>query len=161
MESGTVTLILGALVVLVVINYLFLEEESGTGRSRSSRPVPVTNEMIESVRAIAPGLTTVQIRADLQETGSVQGTVDRYLSGALVVADEPHNNNGNDGGSNLESINKKSTSSNTEYISPDVKKNVSGDGPFNGLSFEGRKRQMIMENREKLAKKRGCSYILT
>lgn len=41
---------------------------------------PVSNDMIEVVQQLAPTLSVGQIRLDLQRTGSVQETVDRFLS---------------------------------------------------------------------------------
>lgn len=40
---------------------------------------PVTDDMIEVVRTIAPQLTTGQIRMDLERTGSVELTIERYM----------------------------------------------------------------------------------
>lgn len=40
---------------------------------------PVTDNMIEVVQAIAPQLTAGQIRYDLERTGSVEVTIDRYM----------------------------------------------------------------------------------
>lgn len=54
---------------------------SGT-RSRSDRNRPdraITDSMVEVVQAIAPQLTVSQIRYDLQRTGSVEVTVNRYM----------------------------------------------------------------------------------
>lgn len=164
MESQTITLVLGAIVVLIIVNYLFLDENgnltNGNSHNRSNgrrmRNIVVTSDMIESVRSIAPGLTTGQIRADLMESGSVQSTVDRYLSGALV----PEDNNNH--------IITDNTINNTEfkYAYDTGKINVNktstkhGDGPFGGLTFEEKKQQMILENRKELSNKRDCDYIV-
>lgn len=53
-------------------------EEQPTRQERLRRPV--TNSMIEVVQQLAPHLTVGQIKLDLQRTGSVQETVDRFLS---------------------------------------------------------------------------------
>ncbi|ODQ61158.1 hypothetical protein WICANDRAFT_29271 [Wickerhamomyces anomalus NRRL Y-366-8] len=53
-------------------------EEQSTRQERLRRPV--TNSMIEVVQQLAPHLTVGQIKLDLQRTGSVQETVDRFLS---------------------------------------------------------------------------------
>lgn len=41
---------------------------------------PVDNSMIEVVQTIAPNLSVEQIRYDLERTGSVETTVERYLA---------------------------------------------------------------------------------
>lgn len=53
--------------------------------NRNLQPVmfdrrPVTNDMIEIVQSMAPNLTTEQIRFDLQRTGNIEATVERYLA---------------------------------------------------------------------------------
>lgn len=41
---------------------------------------PVTQSMIEVVQAIAPNVSVAQIRWDLEKTGNIEATVERYLS---------------------------------------------------------------------------------
>lgn len=60
-------------------------EAETSGARRNLRPVrfarrPVTNDMIEVVQTMAPQLTPEQIRYDLERSGSVQATVERFLS---------------------------------------------------------------------------------
>lgn len=174
MESQTITLILGAIVVLIIINFLFIDDNGNISNSsnntnnRSRRNIRVTNEMIESVRSIAPGLTTAQIREDLFESGSVQSTVERYLSGVLIVEENDHNSNNNiiDNKSNINTVTTTTTTTNDNNNS-EISKILNGKevlkknkGPFGGLSFEEKKQEMIMKNRRKLADKRGCDYII-
>lgn len=138
MDSQTITLVLGAIVVLVIVNFLFMDESAGSGNTTNRRtPVRVTPDMIEAVRSIAPGLTTSQIRADLQITGSVQVTVEKYLSGGLVVSESDEHDNYTPG------------------VETPKNENISGIGSdtFAGLSFEEKKREMILLNREKFMKK--------
>lgn len=164
MESQTVTLILGAIVVLVIVNFLFLDDSSSVSEhGRSRRDVVVTANMVESVRAVAPGLTTAQIRADLHETGSVQLTVERYLGGALVPEEGSTGmNTGTDTTSCGTGVANRAARSGSVKTGSGV--NSSGvsqkgqDGPFGGLTFDEKKREMIMENRRRLEKKRGCEF---
>jgi coupling of ubiquitin conjugation to ER degradation protein 1 len=51
---------------------------------------PVDNSMIEVVQTIAPNLSVEQIRYDLERTGSVETTVERYLAqGDLPMPPNP------------------------------------------------------------------------
>lgn len=54
---------------------------NGSNNSRSNRRTrrPVTDSMIEVVHAIAPQLTVGQIRMDLERSGSVELTIERYM----------------------------------------------------------------------------------
>lgn len=137
MDTQTITWVLGAVVLLVLINFFFLDDPANNDRRSQRRtPVVVTPEMIDAVQAVAPTLSVRQIRADLQLTGNVQATVERYLAG-VVVAEEDITHNDQP----IEKVENLST--------------ASGDGPFNGLSFDEKKRQMILENRKKLEMKTG------
>lgn len=54
---------------------------------------PVNDSMIEVVHAIAPQLTLDQIRRSLEQTGSVEATIEQYMeNGTLLgaVAEEDH-----------------------------------------------------------------------
>ncbi|KAL3241253.1 Cue1p [Nakaseomyces bracarensis] len=53
---------------------------SPTTARRTSRR-PVTQAMIDTVRNVAPSLHIEQIRYDLESTGSVETTVERFLNG--------------------------------------------------------------------------------
>lgn len=61
---------------------------SSSGPSgRSSRPV--TDSMIEVVQSIAPQLSAAQIRMDLQRSGSVEATIERFMeTGSLPIPPE-------------------------------------------------------------------------
>lgn len=146
MDSHTITLVLAAVVVLVIVNFLFVDDAASSSSSHrfsgNSRTVVVTNEMIEAVRAVGPGLSTQQIKADLRLTGNVQATVERYLAGVIV--------------SNQDIASSSVPDSGKERIS--TTDNITGDdeyGPFNGMTFEEKKRQLIKENRAKYEKKHG------
>lgn len=64
---------------------------------------PVSNDMIEVVQQLAPNLTVGQIKLDLQRTGSVQETVDRFLSeGSLPFPEGESPNTATTTGANAE-----------------------------------------------------------
>ncbi|TID29623.1 hypothetical protein CANINC_001742 [Pichia inconspicua] len=136
MESSTVTYIIGAIVVLIIFNYLFVESEPTAQRLHGHPRFNVTPNMISEVQAVAPGLSVAQIRADLQLTGSVAVTVDRYLSNSIPDLPQPQ-------------------------IDPiSIKKQLSDNQDGNNLSFSEltysqKKREMILKNRHKLQLKRG------
>ncbi|CCC69046.1 hypothetical protein NCAS_0C00560 [Naumovozyma castellii] len=54
---------------------------SGGSSGSNSRGYPVTEDMIQTVQNLAPDLHVEQIKLSLQETGSVETTVERYLNG--------------------------------------------------------------------------------
>lgn len=56
-----------------------LENSSQSSLAPSSSARQVTDLMIEVVQAIAPHLTTAQIRYDLERSGSVEATVNNYM----------------------------------------------------------------------------------
>lgn len=146
MDSNTLTLVLGAVVLVVVLNFLFLDDsQSGPNtHTRTSTPAQVTPQMIEAVQAVAPGLSRTQIKADLQLTGNIQATVERYLAGVIVAVDE---------------ISSSADGSGTEASCSGLGKertlgsSSDGKGPFGGLSFDEKKLQLILENRRKLESK--------
>jgi coupling of ubiquitin conjugation to ER degradation protein 1 len=145
MDSQTVTLILGVVVLLVVVNFFFVEDNNGS-RSRSNRN-RVTTDMVDAVQAVAPTLSIAQIRADLAITGSVQTTVERYLAGNIQDIDTSVTS-GVTSGTNV-------TNSNTI---PKVSMNTKGNN-FDDVSFDEKKRQIILENRRKLQFKRGVVFV--
>jgi coupling of ubiquitin conjugation to ER degradation protein 1 len=107
-DSTTATFLLTLVIAFVVIKYVVLSERTtsssnasrtrtnndsaNTSTSAATRTTrlpppepreyrrPVTQSMIEVVQTLAPDLTVEQIRYDLQRTGNVETTVDRYLS---------------------------------------------------------------------------------
>ena len=155
--------------MLVIVNFLFLDDggsgpEHGSGRVRGRRNAAVTESMIESVRAVAPGLTTAQIRTDLQQTGSVQQTVERYLAGALTVGHDETSGTGasgmdaGTGADRWQSCGVSATTAKTTGAGGAGRESgrKEQEGPFGGLTFDEKKREMIEENRRRLEKKRGC-----
>lgn len=140
----SVSLIIGAVIIIIIINYIFAEDTdrrraaTANGipvRTRRLTPSQITTEMIERVREIAPGLSDVQIRDELMYSGSVGVTVDRYLSG-LIVIEEDESNDHTDKKS-YDAGNSKCTNSTT----------------FQGLNYEEMKEKLIIENRRKFLEK--------
>ncbi|CCH41935.1 Autocrine motility factor receptor [Wickerhamomyces ciferrii] len=102
MDSSTITFIATLVIAFIFLRWFIssddadeLEQEQEAARESSSSAStatgtqqaqpqrfrrPVTHDMIEVVQQLAPGLTVGQIKLDLQRTGSVQETVDRFLS---------------------------------------------------------------------------------
>lgn len=56
-------------------------QRHGASRGSSSRAHTVTPDMVQMVQNVAPGLDPAQIKYALQESGSVEVTVERYLRG--------------------------------------------------------------------------------
>lgn len=62
-------------------------ESSSTSSGRASRAHnrrPVTQSMIEVVQAVAPQLTVGQIRMDLERSGSVEVTIERFMENGTL-----------------------------------------------------------------------------
>lgn len=142
MEIPSVTVVLCLFALVIVLNYLFVDD---VGEKRAKR-VDVTDMMISRVREVAPELSVEAIRNDLMRTGDVQVSVERYLSGALRNPD-------------LEEMFKREVLTSSELGS---KKSVSSaadeasvesEGPFNGLTYEQVKQQMIKCGRENIQRK--------
>lgn len=104
MDSSTVLFIVTLIVAFVFMRWLVspvpqaitdndvpslnqLNRNSRASASGSRRnPREVTDSMIEVVQSIGPHLTPGQIRMDLERSGSVQATIDRYLEmGSLPI----------------------------------------------------------------------------
>lgn len=106
----------------------------------------VTTSMIDTVKQVAPRLSDAQIRYDLERTGNVNETVDRYLNqGTLPFPPDYHPNMGTTG-----SVTEK----------PRTKKDdiSSEEGPFGGLSFEAKREQLVQLGRKKLEEKLGMGW---
>ncbi|ODQ68651.1 hypothetical protein NADFUDRAFT_19318 [Nadsonia fulvescens var. elongata DSM 6958] len=92
-ESSTVTFIVFVVVASVIIRWIFNEDhvanphitaEDETNQQEGGRPRyrrrGVDQNMVEIVQSLAPGLSVEQIRYDLERTGNVELTVERYLA---------------------------------------------------------------------------------
>lgn len=94
LDTSTVTFITTLLAVFVFLRWFIMpetpEQTAPPRPRRVRRPQAepevvrprrsVTPDMIEVVQTLAPNLTIGQIRMDLERTGSVEATVERYLS---------------------------------------------------------------------------------
>lgn len=105
MDSSTITFIATLIIAFIFLRWFISSDDEDEAQSQSlssttattsqrdsqprgepERPSevryrrPVNDSMIEVVQQLAPTLTVGQIRLDLQRTGSVQETVDRFLS---------------------------------------------------------------------------------
>lgn len=59
----------------------FNRRNNTSNRGNRRRRRPVNDDMVEIVQTLAPRLCPEQIRYDLEQSGSVEATVERYLSG--------------------------------------------------------------------------------
>ncbi|QPG76618.1 hypothetical protein FOA43_004010 [Brettanomyces nanus] len=159
MQSSTLSIIATVVVAFVILNY-FMSMDSRTSSTHSSTSIrrrrhDVTAQMIETVQQIAPNLTMAQIRYDLERTGDVNVTIDRYLNRGTLP---------NPPGtvSELPSETSSEAQPETAFNSPSDKKSAASEssveGPFNGLSFEAKRSELAMDARAKLSRKAGLSW---
>ncbi|SCU97356.1 LADA_0H05842g1_1 [Lachancea dasiensis] len=113
---------------------------TGTGSGRSSnisairrRPRrPVTNDMIDVVRSLAPTLHEEQIRYSLEETGSVEETVEKFLRGDEFLM--PPGYTGQSSNTGQETSDQRSR--NVESSDPRKKSNIHPDNLLNKYKVE-------------------------
>ena len=131
-----------------------------TGRNTTTRrrggARPVTDSMIEVVQTIAPSLTVEQIRYDLENTGSVEVTIDKYMEtgtlpfppGYVAPRAEPAL-------ASNEEVNQKKEKSVGERETIDLIKRYGIDinNPVSGNEdiFKNRRNEMIVNARKRLA----------
>lgn len=131
------------------------------GAGRSDRRY-VSQEMIETVRNVVPNLHAEQIRYDLESTGSVEQTIERFFSGQTFpfppdyVPERDHNNSLQ---SNVPAepsdVRKRSNIRPDNMISKfkvDLDRDMSGLD-FKSLDIEERKRLLVWEARKKMEKR--------
>ncbi|EGW32116.1 uncharacterized protein SPAPADRAFT_61200 [Spathaspora passalidarum NRRL Y-27907] len=115
---------------------------------------PVTDSMIEVVQTIAPGLTREQIRYDLENTGSVELTVERYMElGDLPFppgytpspAPPAEPETGSSSSNSTKAVSGKPVNLLEKY-------NVDVDSGYEGQTLLQRKQQMIANARKRLEK---------
>lgn len=188
-ETSTISFVLALVVGFVVAKWAFAGDDTSAAHQQATRRQrpgngsasgpqrtrrrPVNQTMIEVVQSLAPNLTVEQIRYDLERTGNVEATVERYLSeGSLpfppgyqpAPAPDAHTETASSSqGSSGEPENllKKYQVENTD---------INGDfeGPLQKTSWKDtkeereaqlRKRQqeMVLRARQKLAKKEAVS----
>jgi coupling of ubiquitin conjugation to ER degradation protein 1 len=179
-DSSTITFFFILAIVFVVSKWVLSpgfqnsssQTDTSTGQSRrnaQARDLPiapptyrrqVTASMIEVVHTLAPGLTEAQIRYDLERTGSVETTVERYLSmGSLPFPPEAAGNNSNvasSSGSNSKPLTKGDLIS--RYGLKDSVKNISDD--ILNKPIEKTKWSTSKEERQLQLKKQQADMIL-
>ncbi|SCU89065.1 LAME_0E02102g1_1 [Lachancea meyersii CBS 8951] len=134
-----------------------------TATRRSRRPV--TDDMIEVVQNLAPTLHVEQIRFSLEQTGSVEETVERFLRGDELAFPPGHTNR------NPESSPVAAERGPASRDSPDIRKksNIKPDNlltkydidltiepsgaDYNELSIEERKRHLVRLARQNMEKR--------
>ncbi|KAL6942599.1 hypothetical protein ACO0QE_003782 [Hanseniaspora vineae] len=85
-------------------------EDNGNGNGRRYRRA-VTQDMIDVVKSIGPHLTVEQIRYDLEKTGSVEETVNTFLStGTLPVPPNTPARSANNVNNRTDSVSTESSS---------------------------------------------------
>lgn len=113
MDNSTIVFVATLVVAFVVLRWLIAPipqsvpeefnvpdparqaERNAANSTRTRAPRPVTELMVDVVRAIAPQLTPLQIRRSLERTGSVEATVDEYMeNGDLPRVPEEEAQNG-------------------------------------------------------------------
>ncbi|VEU20051.1 DEKNAAC100632 [Brettanomyces naardenensis] len=107
--------------------------------------------MLDSVQQIAPGLTIAQIRYDLERTGDVNLTVDRYLNEGNLPFPPGYREQQilteNDDHQEIAAEKATATVSGAEENAGSVE---IPKGPFGGLSFEAKRKELVMEGRKKM-----------
>ena len=114
----------------------------------------VTPQMIEIVQQVAPSLTEEQISYDLEQTGDVNRTVDRFLNhgtlpfppGCGPTESSPANSTSDE------------TVSNAKNASNSVDATEPSEGPFGRLNFETKRVELVKENRKALEREYGIPW---
>jgi coupling of ubiquitin conjugation to ER degradation protein 1 len=96
-DTSTITFFFVLAATFVAVRWFLFSESaaapssSATGPQSTTRPQTqrgprrtVTPGMIEVVQALAPSLTVDQIRYDLERTGDIEATVERYLTSGTL-----------------------------------------------------------------------------
>ncbi|ODV85156.1 hypothetical protein CANARDRAFT_28454 [[Candida] arabinofermentans NRRL YB-2248] len=179
MDSSTLSLIAAIIIAFIFLSWLLNPENGSTtspaavsdsaGNSRRRRRV-VTQEMIDSVSQIAIDCSVDQIRYDLERTGDVNETVDRYLS-EHTLPNRPglplssassstgaisNSRAGTGAASGSSRGTATSKSDNTSSKATAGKKSLGafeGSGFYGGLTFEEKKRELIMKARARIEQK--------
>lgn len=139
MELPSLTVLLCGFALVIVLNYLFLDDKPPKKPMRA-----VTEQMVARVREVAPDLSIDTIRTDLRRTGDVQVTVERYLGGALSERSAP---------ADRVEPSKRRRDAETGPLRPEDAPLASAaedepQGPFNGLTYEQVKRNMVLAGRK-------------
>ncbi|KAF6014666.1 hypothetical protein HII13_000463 [Brettanomyces bruxellensis] len=154
MEGSTVTTIIIGLVAFVMLNYFMSGAQSSAEQNSRRRIHHVTAQMIDTVRQVAPSLTEEQISYDLEQTGDVNTTVDRYLRRGTLPFPPGHALND----SVQPNLSLVETVSDSKGGSKSISSTNSNEGPFGGLSFEAKRIELVHENRKALEKEYGIPW---
>lgn len=135
------------------------QSDSIDSRRRRTRR-QVTNDMVDVVQTLAPQLHREQIRYDLEQSGSVEETVDKFLRGEqfLFPPDYVHQSGTIDRSTNQQSLNDINDPRKKSNIRPDnlltkynvdINKDMDGSS-YKELSIEERKKFLIWQARKKM-----------
>lgn len=135
---------------------------SASNAPRRTSRRPVTQEMIDTVRNVVPNLHVEQIRYDLESTGSVEQTIERFLSGQTfpfppdyVPERENNTSSQNNVPAEPSDVRKRSNIKPDNLISKfnvDLDKDMS-DLDFKSLDIEERKKLLVWEARKNMEKR--------
>ncbi|SCV01806.1 LANO_0F13630g1_1 [Lachancea nothofagi CBS 11611] len=186
MDSSTIAFLAVILATFVLVKWLLQSEShpsarqapatgsatgSSTGRSRNAtatrrRPKrPVTEDMIDVVKSLAPTLHREQIKHSLEDTGSVEETVEKFLRGDEFAFPPGYSAQDSTAGSETVQANsggpensdprKKSNIKPNDLLNKykvDINEELSGlDYPE--LSIEERKRFLVWQARKNMEEK--------
>lgn len=167
METSTLVFLAAIIGGFVILRWLILpipdqiEEAAHAARNqnlnrteapRTSRERrPVTDSMIDVVQAIAPQLTRGQIRMDLERTGLVEATIDRFMEdGTLPIpSGETH-----EADHSKKPVSTKPANLIERY---GLQSKIDGDSEVleDTTSVSGRRDDMILKARKRLAAQLG------
>ena len=139
---------------------------SATSNRNNNNRHHVTPDMIQSVQNVAPTMDVEQIRYALQQSGSVEITVERYLRGESFPFPPGYTPNVNNGSSQRSSDEINSDPRKRSNIKSDnllTKFNININDPncdseftdvvYSDLDMDQRKRYMVWDARRKMEKK--------
>lgn len=182
-ETSTISFVLALVVGFVVAKWAFAGDDTSAASqqvNRRQRPGPqrtrrrpVNQAMIEVVQSLAPNLTVEQIRYDLERTGNVEATVERYLSeGSLPFppgyqappAPASHSETASSSrasSSEPENLLKKykveNSDINSEFEGPLQKTTWKDTKEEREAQLRKKQQEMVLRARQKLAKKEAAS----
>ncbi|GME71713.1 unnamed protein product [Ambrosiozyma monospora] len=170
MDNSVLSLGLTLVLAFIFISWFMTPEPASSSTRANRRPRRrnhnVTQQMISTVQQVAPTLTIDQIRYDLERTGDVNVTIDNYLR----LGDLPHPPHATAPlagvGSGVGVTSGVSTraggvsSGSRSGVKSSVSKIVteSEGGPFGGLSFEEKRRELVMAARARISAKEGITW---
>ncbi|GMG20983.1 unnamed protein product [Ambrosiozyma monospora] len=177
MDNSVLSLGITLVLAFILISWFMTPEPTssssrGNRRPRRRNSHPVTQQMIATVQQVAPTLTIDQIRYDLERTGDVNVTIDNYLR-LGDLPNPPHSMAPLTGtGTSVGVTSGASTRAGgvSSGSRSGVKSSVTGGvglskivtesegGPFGGLSFEEKRRELVMAARARISAKEGITW---